>query len=268
MEDIRGNTLLINGQSADVSGYSPNPSADLYYEVIRVINGKYLFLEDHLDRLQYSCKNNISLYPETSVITSQLKKLVELSGIKEGNAKILLYEHGGQVNLSSFFTHHFYPSEEDKRSGVKVSSFGFERPDPNIKRWNEVFRKRVNQFIRDENIYEALLVNEQGMLTEGSRSNLFFLDKQNRLITAPTKQVLPGITRKYVFQICDKLGIPIIEQAVSLRNISGMSACFISGTSPKVLPVRQLDDIKYTIAHPLIQKIRMAFNELVQASLS
>lgn len=268
MENIRGNTLIINGQTADASGYAPDPSADLYYEVIRVIDGKYLFLEDHLERLQYSCKNRITGYPGNPYILSQLKQLIEISEIREGNVRLLLYSHSGRVNVSCFFTSHFYPLEEEYSHGVKVRSFGFVRPDPNIKRWNEAFRKRVNQFIRDEQIYEAILVNEEGMLTEGSRSNLFFLDKQNHLITAPTKQVLPGITRKYVFQICDDLGIPILEETVRLSDISTMSACFISGTSPKVLPIHQLDNTTYNVGHPLIQKIVRAFNELVQASLS
>lgn len=268
MENIRGNTLVINGQTADVSGYAPDPSADLYYEVIRVIEGKYLFLEDHLERLQYSCKNRISEYPGTPYIISQLKQLIEISEIREGNVRLLLYYHSGQVNVSCFFISHFYPLEEEYSHGVKVRSFGFERPDPNIKLWNEAFRKRVNQFIRDEQIYEAILVNEEGMLTEGSRSNLFFLDKQNRIITAPTKQVLPGITRKYVFQICNDLGLQIIEEAVSLSNISAMHACFISGTSPKVLPIHQLDNTTYNVGHSFIQKIGRAFNELVLASLS
>ena len=152
--------------------------------------------------------------------------------------------------------------------GVCVKTFRFERPDPNIKRWNELFRIRVNQFIRDETIYEALLVNEQGILTEGSRSNLFFINGENSLLTAPLELVLPGITRKYVLQICDELGITVIEQAVSLVELNAMSGCFITGTSPKVLPVHQLNEIKYNAGHPLIQKIGATFNKLVRASLS
>ncbi len=268
MKNIRGKTLIINGQTADASGYKPDPSADLYYEVIRVIDGKYLFLEDHLERLQRSCTNRISRHPDPSQIASQLKQLVDISSIREGNVKILLYEHSGQVNVSCFFTSHFYPLEDDYLQGVKVRSFGFERPDPNIKKWNEAFRKRVNQFIREENIYEAILVNEQGMLTEGSRSNLFFIDSQNRLITSPTAQVLPGISRKYVFQICHELGIPIVEQALDLKDISSMNACFISGTSPKVLPVQCLDSVSFNAQHKLIQHIMQAFNQLIEGSLS
>ena len=268
MENIRANTLIINGKTADASGYTPEPSADLYYEVIRVIGGKYLFLEDHLQRLETSCNSHIPAVPERHSIEAQLRLLVNATEINTGNVKLIIYNVSGQTNMVSFFISHFYPADEDYQMGVCVKTFRFERPDPNIKRWNELFRIRVNQFIRDETIYEALLVNEQGILTEGSRSNLFFINGENSLLTAPLELVLPGITRKYVLQICDELGITVIEQAVSLVELNAMSGCFITGTSPKVLPVHQLNEIKYNAGHPLIQKIGATFNKLVHVSLS
>lgn len=267
MERIRGNTLIINGKTADASGYTPDPSADLFYEVIRVIDSKFLFMKDHLERLRSSCGNSIPEYPGDSYISLQLKQLVKVSGIKEGNVKLEIHREFEQVNVACFYTHHFYPTEEDYDLGVKVKSFAFERPDPNIKRWNESFRKRVNLFIRDENIYEALLINEEDMLTEGSRSNLFFIDNENRLITAPEAQILPGITRKYVFQICNELGISIVERALSFGEVSSMRACFISGTSPKILPVRNLDSITFDVKNTLIQEISHSFNQRILASL-
>jgi branched-chain amino acid aminotransferase len=267
MENIRGKTLIINGNTADASGYAPDPSADLFYEVLRVINGKYLFLEDHLERLQSSCGESIPEYPGSSYISLHLMQLIQSSDIREGNVRLLIYKDTRQVNVVCFFISHFYPALEDFQVGVKVKSFAFERPDPTIKRWNELFRKRVNLFIKNENIYEALLINEEGMLTEGSRSNLFFIDNENRVISAPEVQVLPGITRKYVFQICKELGISLVERAINFNEVSAMTGCFISGTSPKVLPVQKLDGITFDAKHNLIQKISQSFNQMIIESL-
>lgn len=268
MKNIRGKALIINGQAADVSGYTPDPSADLFYEVIRVIDGKYLFLDDHIERLQRSCSKQIPVLPDRSSIASSLKKLVQTSEIKFGNVKLIIYQESGQTNTACFYTSHFYPAAEDYHEGVCVKTFEFERPDPNIKKWNEHFRTRVNKFIREESIYEAVLVNEQGILTEGSRSNLFFISSGNTVYTAPLDLVLPGITRRYVVQICGEAGITIKEEALNLRQASQMSGCFISGTSPKVLPVKQLDDTLFPPGNPIIQKIGTTFNKLVMSSLT
>lgn len=267
MENIRGKFLIVNGQTADASGYTPESSADLYYEVIRVIRGKYLFLNEHLNRLRSSCSIKFSDCPETDTITSQLIQLIKVSEINEGNVKLLVYHVEDESNIVCYFVPHHYPETVDYLRGVEVKTFEFVRPDPNVKQWIEHFRIRVNQFIKDENIYEALLINKEGMLTEGSRSNLFFIDNENRVITAPHDQVLQGITQKYVFQICKKLEITVLEQNISLENISKMTACFITGTSPKVLPVCRLDDFHFNPENHIIQEISNAYNLLIQESI-
>lgn len=266
MENIRGKFLIVNGNTADASDYTQESSADLYYEVIRVIKGKYLFLDDHLNRLRFSCSKRFSDCPGTDTIKSQLIRLAEISGINDGNVKLLVYHLEGESNIVCYFVPHHYPEAEDYILGVKVLTFEFVRPDPNVKRWNERFRLRVNQFIKEENIYEALLINEEGKLTEGSRSNLFFIDDKNRVITTPNDQVLQGITQKYVFQICHELGLTVIEQAISLKNVSNMTGCFITGTSPKVLPVSRIDDVHFNSKNPVIQEIVNSFNQLIQES--
>ncbi len=267
MKNIRGKFLIVNGQTADASGYTPESSADLYYEVIRVINGKYLFLNEHLNRLRLSCSKRLTDCPGKDIISSHLNQLIEVSDIKEGNVKLLVYHINEKSNVVCYFVPHHYPKADDYQKGVAVKTFKFVRPDPNVKRWNEQFRIRVNQFIKDENIYEALLLNGEGMLTEGSRSNLFFIDDENRIITAPNDQVLQGITQKYVFQICKKLGVTVLEQNIRLETISKMTGCFITGTSPKVLPVSRLDDTYFDANNKVMQDIGSAYEQLIEESI-
>mgnify|MGYP005619784853 CR=1 FL=1 len=51
---ILGEKIIIDGTMADVPGFRPDMSADTYYEVVRLIDGRFLFLQDHLDRLKHS----------------------------------------------------------------------------------------------------------------------------------------------------------------------------------------------------------------------
>ncbi len=263
MEKIRGNTIILDGNPAAISDYVPDAAAGMYYEVIRLINGKLLFAEDHLERLRASCSQAAASCPDREMLLNHLQLLLQLSPIRSGNIKLVLFKRLEKIHIACFFVPHFYPTDQDYMDGVRTKTYAFERPDPTIKRWNEDFRHNVNQFIRQEQIYEALLLNAQGALTEGSRSNLFFIDAKSRIYTAPAYMILPGITRKHVLQICREHQFEVIEEAITLEAAVHMENCFISGTSPKVLPVRRLDDLQFATDSRVIRTIMEAYNRLI-----
>ncbi|MEX0987128.1 MAG: aminotransferase class IV [Bacteroidales bacterium] len=266
MENRRGSVIILNGTSVGASEFNPDASKGIYYEVIRLINGQFLFLDDHLERLKYSCSKAGLACPEKEEILQTLQLLVEKESIIDGNVKLVVFQQRERIHLGSFFVPHFFPSDVDYQTGVRVMTYAFERPDPTIKKWNENFRNNVGRFIREENIYEAILLNEAGELTEGSRSNLFFTDPGNRIITAPEGMILSGITRKYVLKICDGEGIKIIEKAVTKAEAATMKGCFISGTSPMVLPVRELDELEFDPRNMVLNRIMAAYKKMIHTT--
>lgn len=266
MEKIRGDQIILNGNPARPSEYLPDPSAGMLYEVIRRLDGRLLFAEDHLNRLHFSCTRSGATCPAKQRLYQHLELLTDLVPLPDGNIKLVIFSRLGAPQIACFFVPHFYPAEEDYRTGVKTKSYLFQRPDPTIKRWNEDFRHNVNHFIREEGIYEAILINQEGLLTEGSRSNLFFIDTHQQVITSPDHLILPGITRKYVLEICHQHRINIIEKALHIDEAKMMSSCFLSGTSPKVLPVSQLDNNEFQPGNEVTRKIMAGFDELLQES--
>jgi branched-chain amino acid aminotransferase len=255
MEKIRGNTLIHNGQPVASRGYNPPVSTGFYYEVVRYGARGFMFIDDHLDRLMQSCRKSREKCPDEALIRASLNQLVEKEPFREGNIKLVYYRSMEEAVVDCYFIPHRYPTHEEYSKGVVLKTFRFTRPDPTVKRWNDQFRSQVNQFIREEQIYEAILLNEEGFLTEGSRSNLFFVDAAETIVTAPTGVVLPGITRKHVLRFCDSEKIPVREQLLRPEQTMNMSACFITGTSPKVLPVRMLDEMNFNVHHPILRKI-------------
>jgi len=266
MEQITGTKFIINNTVADVSRFIPETSATLYYEVIRIIDGKYIFLEDHLDRLSNSCTGAGNPCSRKELVES-LHKLVEINEIRDGNVKLTVAFTDSSARISCYFIPHKYPGKEDYTEGVPVATFEFTRPDPNIKKWNETFREAVNRFIGEQNIYEAILLDESGRMTEGSRSNLFFVDHEGAVVTAPKSLVLPGITRKYVLEICRQQDYNIIEKALTIREAGEMAACFISGTSPKVLPVKRINDMAFSVNHPVLDMVLAGYNRLIDQQI-
>jgi branched-chain amino acid aminotransferase len=265
---VLGRQYIINGKTADVSDFTPDMSADIYYEVVRLMDRKFLFVDDHLERLQYSLRDSGLHYPGKEAIINSLRLLQQNNDETQGNIRICIQSNeGSDTDLFCYYIPYFYPEECMYKTGVQLVSYPHERPNPTIKKWDDRFRVKVNEFIRDHGVYEAILMNFQHQVTEGSRSNIFFIDPDNNLITAPLEEVLPGITRKYVLQICREEDIMVIEKPVLMKELAGMSSCFISGTSPKILPVWQLDGYQFNADHPILQLLMERFETVIKENL-
>lgn len=266
---ILGKTYVLNGVPLDVSGFKPDMSVDIYYEVLRLIDGRLLFLHDHLDRLNNSLSGSGLFYPGKDIILENLSLLLGNNSFSQGNIRICIQSSTGKnSDLLCYFVPYFYPEASMYEEGVRLLTYPHTRPNPGIKKWDDRFRSSVGKFIRDQGIYEAVLLNRNGQITEGSRSNLSFFDQKGSLITVPVKHILPGITRKYVLDLAKQEGIPVIERSISLNTLDTFTSAFISGTSPKVLPVKMLDNISFEVSHPVLQKLMKKFDELILANLS
>ncbi len=264
-----GEKYIINGKSADVLDFIPDMSADIYYEVVRLIDGKLLFLQDHLDRLRNSLAGSGIVFPGKDTLLHNLRLLLEQNSFTHGNIRICLQpstENGS--DLLCYFISYVYPDAIMYKEGVQLVTYPYIRSNPGIKKWDERFRSSVGQYIREHGVYEAVLLNKEKQITEGSRSNLFFIDQQDKLVTVPEKVILPGITRNYVLEIAQRNGIPILERSVSLNSLDSMVSAFISGTSPKVLPVKKLDKYCFDVSHPVLQLLIQQFELLIHKNLS
>jgi branched-chain amino acid aminotransferase len=264
-----GNSYVKNGMSADMSGIVPDISADTYYEVVRLIEGKLLFLPEHLQRLQTSLSGSGIGCPDHQEIEESLRLLIAENPFQNGNIRICLqHASGSKAELQCYYISYVYPDKSMYKNGVRLISYPHIRPNPGIKKWDHAFRNSVGQYIREHKVYEALLLNPEDQITEGSRSNVFFIDRDGQVITVPEKQVLPGITRRYVLQIATEEGIPVQERSISMDELDGLSAAFISGTSPKVLPVKQIDDYPFDVNHPVLRLLMDQFDRLIKKKLT
>lgn len=232
------------------------------YEVLRVIDGKPLFLENHLERMRNSFKlinEEFSLKYED--ICAKINKLIKSEVKKIGNIKITYKVN--EKKLDVFFIDHFYPSEDMYENGVKTILYFGERENPNAKIVNDDFRSKVNKEIKENNAFEAILIDRNGFITEGSKSNIFMV-RDNKLLTSETKAVLPGVTRGEIIELAEKSGIEVEEVEYSYKDIDKLDGMFISGTSPKVLPINSVGNIKINVNNEIVLKLMDAYNEEVE----
>ncbi len=236
----------------------------VYYEVLRVMQGHCLFPDDHLQRLQHSVSLAGLKYTfNLQVVTGIIQELIRLNELRDGNIRLVLHvQEGGPPVLYTYCIPFSYPSPEMYETGVPTAVFKTVRRHPNIKQYNHIYQEQVRDFIRTSAIYEALLCDDRDCITEGSRSNVFFISREN-VMTAPGDQVLKGITREKVISLCKKLNYKLLECPISIDTLPLMEAVFLTGTSPKILPVNRIGLNTYSTGHPMMKNLMAAYDELL-----
>lgn len=269
MAEAINSYFIINEERKGTELFNDNLTKDgkSLYEVIRVINGVPLFLENHLDRLYNSAKiTNLIIGYGLEEINIVIRKLINYNDVHNGNVKIVFnYKENGEFNnFLAYFINHSYPTIEQYENGVPVIFYHGERSNPNAKVINLSFREQVDREIKKNNVYEAILVDRDGNITEGSKSNIFMV-QGNEVLTAPMEAVLPGITRQTIIDLCMELGIKVSEKKINFNNIQQIDGLFISGTSPKVLPINKINETNFrSSSNKVILSIMEAYNSNIE----
>ena len=239
-------------------------SGVVLYEVLRIVGSTALFLEDHIQRLQESVSlSGYSYSVSVPVIHYLLRNLIRRNELVNGNVKIVLRFSGHESPvLFTYIIPHIYPTPEMYQNGVETDLFMSERMNPNIKRMIPEVRRRVLEFITSENLYDALLIDEEEQITEGSKTNIFVVHN-HAVITPPAGRVLKGVTRGKVIDLCIKLNYILLEETISINSLNKLEAAFFSGTSPGILPIRRIANHSFELPHPMVQALIQGYNEMI-----
>src|SRR5664279_3053408 len=269
MIECAGKKFILNGelQPSELFDKSLVYEGDSVYEVIRLVNGCPIFFHDHMERLIMSVKlqkkdhlADISLLREAIIVLAKIEKK------RDSNLKIVFnYKKSGNSFLI-YFIESVYPTQIQYQKGVKGILFFAERKDPEAKVINHKLRSSICNKLIAESAYEAILINEDNLITEGSRTNIFFL-KNDSLVTAPDNMVLNGITRKNIIEICADNKIKVKLECVKASNLKDYDAVFMTGTSPIVLPFSSIGNDLFNVKFTLIESIRAFYQTKVDESI-
>nr|WP_321294807.1 aminotransferase class IV [uncultured Sphaerochaeta sp.] len=227
------------------------------YESLRIIEGKVVHLQDHLNRLEHSCKGIGLVHPFThEQITDSVHRLMEVDAIGQASLRIQIY--GGEepqlfVTASTILS---YP-ETQYTQGVGAISYYGERLFPSCKTGNLLLNYLAVEEAKRQKCFEALLVDRTGRVLEGTRSNFFAL-KENSLYTAADDEVLLGITRDRVIKAAVQLGLSVVYEAPYLEDLAmgTYGQAFLSATSMAAMPLASLDGKPFSAPFTKILAIR------------
>ena len=269
--EIEKKFFLYNGRLHAVDKFDASQATHYpsVYEVIRVIKGLPLFWEAHVDRLQQSLTlAGATIQLDRSSLRHQMELLITENQVTNHNLKVVVnqWQLKESPDVYVFFIATRYPSKKALKEGVSVILHPAERQNPNAKIISTDFRAPILAALETTGAYEALLLNQSNEITEGSRSN-FFVINNNTFYTPPASQVLQGITRQVVINLLARLGYLLEETVISADFLKKADGLFITGTSPGVLPVKQVDDQPFSVSLEPLQQLQGLYHHFVNTYL-
>jgi len=235
------------------------------YDVVRIVDGVPLFLEEHLARLRRSAELSEASFVLASreEFGTSVDKLIREHGPGPYSIKLSVVE-GTEGAYYLAPVPRRTPRKRDYLKGVSTRLVRLARHHPEVKVIDSGYSTRIQREIAEEHVFEVLLVDEKERITEGSKSNIFFV-RNNTLITPPRREVLPGITRSKILHLAAAQNIHVREKEIFIRDLGAFDAVFLTGTSIFVLPVARIDRTEYpSTSSTVVQNMMEAYHNLVR----
>lgn len=210
---------------------------------------------EHYERLKNSAQAmNMPYHWNADELIAATYEVLKRNNIQDAYIRPVVYAPANMsfvVNTQSFIvieTWEMAPFLGDKLLRVMTSSF--QRPNPKgFKIEAKAGGHYVNSILASQEAKakgfdEALLTDINDNVAEGPGANMFF-EIDGKLFTPPAGNILPGITRATVFQICKKLGIEVEEKLFRVDELKNADAAFFCGTAAEVIGWESLDNVKF-----------------------
>ncbi|MCQ2228667.1 MAG: aminotransferase class IV [Bacteroidales bacterium] len=246
-----GTSIIKNGEITSLSEQEETGIDNELYELIRVQNKKPVFLKEHLTRF----KNTLNGHNISLEYIDKLPGLIEWLTLcnPQSDCDLRLVVSPKGLFQAGFVTSH-YPTKQMYETGVKVDILKAIRNNPKAKIYHADMRADAQRQQEKNGTYESLLVNPEGLITEGSRSNVYFI-REGEIYNTPDNMVLGGIMRMKVIDICRSLGIKINNTPVNLKDISQYDAAFLSSTPMRIIPICDIEGTMFNQDDTTLRRI-------------
>ena len=218
------------------------------FDLLRTLDGKPLFLEEHIMRLEDSARRiGIALPWPRAELMRLVMEALHRNSFKESNIRIVVTAGSspdfltpqGKPRLLILVTRAPTLPSEWYTDGVKIITFFSERNIPGAKSIDYVPATIALRQAGDQDAIEAVYVDRNGWVLEGTTSNLFAFFRDT--LVTPKRGILSGVTRKAVLELAAKMG-PVDLRDLSLTELLMADEVFITGTNKMIVPVVRVDE--------------------------
>ncbi len=252
---------------------------DSVFETVRTYGGVIFALGEHLARLEDSAvKMGMDLPTSVEALAQETRRAVAAAGNAESYARIMLTRGSGPVGLSTDHAEKCLrvilvepletppaPHYERGITAVCVETVRASDAADHAKLGNYLASMLALRKAHQAGAHEALVVNRDGLVVEGTASNIFAV-VAGKIVTPPLEAgLLAGITRHYVLKMAADEGLTVCERAMSPDEIVRSDELFLTSSIRELMPVvsvdgRQVGDGK---PGPITQRLHRAFRRFV-----
>jgi branched-chain amino acid aminotransferase len=295
VEDIRNLEVLVYindkfypRQDASISVFdSGYLLGDGVWEGIRYHNGKFIFLEQHLERLFWGASQiDMDIGKTIDEVTTILYDTVKENKMETGVHVRLIVSRGIKSTpyQDPSFTvseptivvipEYKQPSPDTQKNGIKLVSVDIIRGSSKVQdhRINSLSKFNCIQACIDAHRKggdEGLMLDPHGYVST-CNSTHFFMVKDGSVLTSTGDFCLHGVTRQNIIDICKTNSIPIYEKNFTLSDVYSSDEAFVTGTFGGVVPVYEIDghELKVLGDNSIVALLQTYYNELVELESS
>lgn len=253
---------------------------DGVFEGIRFYQRRAFRLHAHLQRLFRSAAAlRLPIPLDTTALTQAIHAIIAAFELADGYLRLVVTRGSGRMGLdpANCATPEIFiiadqlsmVSERVRRQGARViiaatRRLGADGLDPRIKSLNYLNHILARMEASNAGADEAILLNSQGHVTEGTADNLFIV-RDGMLLTPPCSDgALEGVTRAAVMAIAKQNGVCCREVTLGPYDLYTADECFLTGTGAEIIPVREVDGrVLSACPGPVYQQMNTLYQQLV-----
>ena len=234
---------------------------DGIFEGIRFYNNKAFLLEAHLKRLNASA-NALALELPKGIkeLTSIIKRVIDAYDSQNGYIRLIVTRGKGPLGINPALCKEpeliiiasplNMSDEQAQTEGIRTIISSTRRIpadclDPRIKSLNYLNAILARIEANNAGAQEAIMLNQQGYVTEGSVDNIFIVNDSELFTTPSIDGSLAGITRDQILKLAKNSGIKTHIETLAAYDIYTADECFLTGTGADLIPVNEVDGRKY-----------------------
>lgn len=273
--------MLINGESkrfieAIDRGFQ---YGDGLFETIAVNNGRLVFFDRHLARLQTGCRKLGIPCPDVQILLSEANQLCR--GVGRAVLKIIVTRGSGGrgyrppdwIHPSRVLSVHPFPDypPEYTTEGIRArfcnTRLGLNPALAGIKHLNRLEQVLARAEWEDAAIQEGIMLDVNGFVIEGTMTNLFYV-KDKRLYTAILSQSgVAGIIRQLIILLSESYGIPVTRRTFTLDELLDADEVFVCNSIIGIWPIRQIEAKHFSVGI-MTKRIQIWLHQLQHGSIS
>ncbi len=206
------------------------------FQSAHILGMKIAFDQDEINRAQIAAVKINNL--DSAYLRPMCFYGSEGMGIRADNLKVHTTVAGWEWGS--------YLGKENMEKGIRIRVSSFTRHHVNITmcrakaNGNYINSMLALQEALNDGYDEALLLDTQGFVMEGSGENVFIV-RDGVLYTPDLSSALDGITRKTVMQLADEMGLQVVEKRITRDEVYIADEAFFTGTAAEVTPIREVD---------------------------